>query len=184
MNIGKNTCYKHTHTSLCDSLLPTCHPAAWATLGSFPLYFMSFSSYRLSSVLNFCDVSFTFPSLHQAQQAGRLHKLAQYCRDSHSWTCLSLFMRLTVNPSLLLGDFKEWKKRTGPQILHYWSDDIIQRRRKKKIIPQKWMCHWRASGWFCEKSSMVRSVKNLTLIKWPLYARHSCKNFTCIDTFN
>ena len=102
-----------------------------------PLYFMSFSSYRLSSVLSFSDVSFTFPSLHQAQQAGRLHNLAQYCRDSHAWTCLSLFMRLTVNPSLLLGDFKEWKKRTGPQILPYWSHDIIQRRRKKKNNPTK-----------------------------------------------
>lgn len=97
----------HMHLSV---WLPPSHmsPASLGYPGIFPpLYFMSFSSYRLCSVLNFYDVSFTFPSLHQAQQAGRLHNLAQYCRDSHSWICLSLFMRLTANHSLLLGDFKE-----------------------------------------------------------------------------
>lgn len=112
MNTGKNAYYKHTHPSVCDSLLPTCHPPAWATLGSF------LPSISCPSVLTFSaqystfyDVSFTFPSLHQAQQAGRLHNLAQYCRDSHSYICLSLFMCVMANLSLLLGDFKEWKKK-------------------------------------------------------------------------
>lgn len=153
MNTGKNAYYKHTHPSVCDSLLPTCHPPAWATLGSF------LPSISCPSVLTFSaqystfyDVSFTFPSLHQAQQAGRLHNLAQYCRDSHSYICLSLFMCVMANLSLLLGDFKEWKKKNRAlnislSIRWYNSNKKnLRQKEKEKKIPQKWVCHWRASG--------------------------------------
>ena len=144
MNIGKNAYNKHTHPSVCDSLLPTCHPPAWATLGSFLLSISHPSVLTFSAQYStFYDVSFTLPSLHQAQQAGRLHNLPQYCRDSHSYICLSLFMCVMANPSLLVGDFKEWKKRTGPEIFPYQSDDIIQirriwgKKRRKKKNPTK-----------------------------------------------
>ena len=78
-------------------------------------------------------------------------------------------MRLMANPSSLLGDFKEWKKkkeRTEPQIFPYRSDDVIQLRKiwgkkEKKKNPTK----------------MIVPLESIGIILWEIKYGEEGKEF-------